>query len=161
VDENVTKGVVLDWSPKESTLPKGTPVDLVVSDGPAPRTITDFTTKTYDEAAAALSAAGLTPAQAVRFNNTVAAGRVIGTDPAAGTSVPRGATVTVIVSKGPDVVRVPSVGGMTVDAAVARMQQFGLTVTNVFGPPNRKVFTTLPGVGATVARGSGVDLYTG
>ena len=86
---------------------------------------------------------------------------MIGTDPAAGTSVPRGAAVTVIVSKGPDVVRVPSVGGLTVDAAVAKMQQNGLSVTNVFGPPNRRVFTTLPGAGATVARGSGVDLYTG
>jgi serine/threonine-protein kinase len=160
-DENAPKGLVLDWSPKQSTLPKGTAVDLTVSDGPAPRPITDLSGKTYDEAAAALSAVGLAPTQTTRFSDTVAAGRVIGTDPGAGTSVPRGATVTVIVSKGPDVVRVPAVGGLTVDAAVAKMQQSGLTVTNVFGPPNRRVFTTLPGVGATVARGSGVDLYTG
>jgi hypothetical protein len=41
------------------------------------------------------------------------------------------------------------------------MQQNGLTVTNVFGRPNRDVFATLPSAGATVARGSGVDLYTG
>jgi beta-lactam-binding protein with PASTA domain len=57
-------------------------------------------------------------------------------------------------------VRVPSVNGLSVDAAVAQMQRNGLSVTNVFGPPNRKVFTTRPGAGATVGRGSGVNLYT-
>jgi serine/threonine-protein kinase len=160
-DENAVKGLVLDWSPKAGTLPKGTAVDLTVSDGPAPRTVTDLTGRTFDEAAAALTAAGLTPTRAERFSGTVAAGRVIGTDPSTGTSVPRGTAVAVIVSKGPDVVRVPSVSGLTVDAAVARMQQNGLSVTNVFGPPNRRVFTTLPGAGATVGRGSGVNLYTG
>ena len=160
-DENATKGLVLDWSPRKSTLPKGTAVDLTVSSGPAPRPIGDLTGTTYADASAALSALGLTPARADQFSNTVAAGKVIGTNPSAGTNVARGSTVTVIVSKGPDVVKVPSVGGLSVDAAVAKMQQVGLSVTNVFGPPNRKVFTTLPGAGATVARGSGVDLYTG
>jgi serine/threonine-protein kinase len=160
-DENVTKGQVLDWSPRTSTLPKGSAVDLIVSDGPAPRPIGDLTGKTFDEAAAALRAVGLAPTRADQFSSSVAAGKVIRTDPAAGASVPRDSAVTVIVSKGPDVVRVPSVGGLSVDAAVAKMQQNGLSVNNVFGPPNRRVFTTLPGAGATVARGSGVDLYTG
>ena len=160
-DENEPKGRVLEWSPKATKLPKGTAVDLTVSDGPAPRTIGDLARKTFADAAAALTAAGLAPTRSDQFSSTVPAGQVIGTAPAAGTSVPRDSAVTVIVSKGPDVVRVPSVGGLSVDAAVARMQQFGLSVTNVFGPPNRRVFTTLPGTGATVARGSGVDLYTG
>ena len=160
-DENTTKGIVLDWSPKATKLPKGTAVDLTVSDGPAPRTIGDLTRKTFADAAAALTAAGLAPTRSDQFSSTVPAGQVIGTAPAAGTSVPRDSAVTVNVSKGPDVVRVPSVGGLSVDAGVAKMQQNGLSVSNVFGPPNRRVFTTLPGAGATVARGSGVDLYTG
>jgi hypothetical protein len=41
------------------------------------------------------------------------------------------------------------------------MEQNGLAVANVFGPPNRPVFTTLPGSGMRVRRGSGINLYTG
>ncbi len=48
----------------------------------------------------------------------------------------------------------------TVDEAQAALGQAGLQVTNVFGPPNRRVFTTDPAAGASVRRGAGVNLYT-
>jgi serine/threonine-protein kinase len=160
-NEDVQPGVVLDWSPKDAELPKGNAVDLIVSGGPAKRTIENYAGRTLEEVQSAFSLLRLNAAPAEEFSNSVEAGRVIRTEPPAGASVDRDSTVTVFVSKGPDVVQVPGVNGLSVAAAVERMQQFGLTVTNVFGPPNRKVFTTLPAAGATVVRGSGVNLYTG
>jgi serine/threonine-protein kinase len=160
-NEDVPPGVVLDWTPKEAQLPKGTAVDVSVSGGPAKRTIENYAGRTLEEVQPALALLRLNAAPAEEFSNSVEAGRVIRTEPAAGASVDRDSTVTVFVSKGPDVVQVPSVNGLSVAAAVERMQQNGLTVTNVFGPPNRRVFTTLPAAGATVVRGSGVNLYTG
>jgi serine/threonine-protein kinase len=136
-------------------------VNVTVSGGPAPRTIENYAGRTLEEVQAAFALLRLDAAPVEEFSNTVPAGRVIRTEPAAGATAPRDSTVTVVVSKGPDVVQVPNVIRLSVDAAVARMQEFGLRVTNVFGPPNRRIFATLPGAGATVARGSGVDLYTG
>jgi serine/threonine-protein kinase len=61
--------------------------------------------KSYSEAAAALGAEGLNaaPGEDV-FDPDVPAGRVVRTDPAAGATVAEGSTVTVFVSKGPEVV---------------------------------------------------------
>ena len=89
------------------------------------------------------------------------AGQVIGTSPTAGKSVPRGSTVTLIVSSGPPTVVIPTnVVGMTVSAAVAALQSLGLTVSGTQGNPVGTVTGTTPGVGATVLKGSSVVLIT-
>ena len=84
----------------------------------------------------------------------------IGTSPAAGTSVSRGAKVTINVSKGPDLVVVPDVTGKSVPDATTIMQQAGLSIGNVFGPPNKKVFVSDPPAGTHLHRGSSVNVYT-
>ena len=108
----------------------------------------------------ALTAIGLTPARADAFSDTVPKDQVISTTPGAGASVDRGGKVTVTMSKGQDLVAVPNVKGKTVQQATAAMQQAGLAVSNVFGPPNKNVFDTDPVVGTQVKRGSSVNLYT-
>ena len=94
------------------------------------------------------------------FSDTIPKDQVVGTSPAAGASVDRGTKVTVNVSKGPDVVAVPDVSGKSVQDATTVLQQAGLQVSNVFGPPNKKVFTTDPAAGTQAHRGSSVNLYT-
>ncbi|HET6811886.1 MAG TPA: PASTA domain-containing protein [Acidimicrobiales bacterium] len=161
-DETVPAGQVMDWSPKRGLQARGTVVTLTVSSGPAPRTIPSLAGESYDQAAAQLAQLGLVPKKAQVYDNTgtYPAGQVVATDPAAGASVAKGATVTVKVSRGAQMVRVPDVTGESVDQATSDLQQAGLVVSNVYGPPNRRVFVTDPPPGSQVTAGSSVDLYT-
>jgi eukaryotic-like serine/threonine-protein kinase len=158
-DENIGAGVVLDWTPK-GQVPKHSAIALTVSGGPRPRTVPSVNGKSYDQAAAALQAVGLVAVRADAFSDTVPKDQVIGTAPGAGASVNRGGKVTVNVSKGPDLVAVPDVTNKSVQDATTIMQQAGLSIGNVFGPPNKKVFTTDPAAGTQVKRGSSVNVYT-
>ena len=159
-DEQAPAGTVLAWSGTGAQVPKGSAVDLTVSSGPAPRAISDFTGKSYDEAAAAFSAEGLVPVRADVFSDTVQVGQVVSTNPPAGQTAAKGSPVTVNVSKGPDLVTVPDVRGLSIDDATNKLQQAGLVVNGVFGPQRRQVVATDPGPGTTVHRGSAITLYT-
>jgi eukaryotic-like serine/threonine-protein kinase len=158
--EDQPKGLVMDWSPKGTDVAKGTAVHLTVSNGPPQRTISDWKGKSFDDAAAAITKAGLVPKRNDVFDDTIPANFVVSTSPPANSLVDKGATVTINVSKGPDPVQVPNVNGQSVDQATATMKAAGLGVANVFGPPDKKVFTTDPPAGTQVKRGSGVNLYT-
>lgn len=159
-DETVPQGTVLDWSPHGGFVLPGTVVNIVVSAGPAPRTIPSLGGKTYADAAAQLSGMGLVPAREDAFNDTVPAGQVVSTTPGPGASVARSQTVTVVVSRGPDLVAVPNLASQSVTAATAALAAQGLSASNVFGPPTGTVFVTNPPAGTQVHRGSGVNLYT-
>jgi serine/threonine-protein kinase len=157
--EDQRSGAVLDWLPK-GEQPKGAEIAVTVSGGPAPRKIPDVSGRTYEEAAKALAAVGLKATRTEAFSDTVAVGKVIGSRPSSGGEAARDSSVAVVVSKGPDVVPVPSLAGKAVPEAQAILGQAGLTVVNVYGPLNKPVFTTDPAAGTSVKRGAGVSLYT-
>jgi serine/threonine-protein kinase len=159
-DTTTPKGGVLSWSGQGGELPKGSPVDLVTSNGPPVVPVPAITSGTFGAAQAALAAVNLTAVENDVFSNTVAKGQVIGTNPAAGTSVPVGAKVTVTVSKGPDLVPVTDVRGQSVSAATKALQAAGFAVTGVTGDPTKNVTRTSPAAGAQVLRGSSVTLFT-
>ena len=160
-DETSPAGYVMGWAHKGEQVPKHTAIDLNVSAGPRPRTVPNLAGQQFPQAAAALQQLGLTAARGPDgFSDTVPPGQVIGTAPAAGASVPRGATVTLTVSKGPDMVAVPDVGGQSVPVATTTLQQAGLQVAGVDGSPDKKVTTTNPPAGTQVHRGSSVTLST-
>lgn len=160
INEEKPKGVVVDWSPKGATLPKGSDVTVIVSDGPAPIEVPDLSGKTYEDAKAQLTAKGLEVAQLEKFDSDVEKGLVISTTPGTGAKVPKGETVTIIVSKGPDIVDVPDVTGKTVAEATTILRGAGLTVSGTGGKPNgdRVIFTD-PQAGTKAKRGTGVFLY--
>ncbi|MGQ0830801.1 MAG: protein kinase domain-containing protein [Microthrixaceae bacterium] len=160
-DESIKKGIVLAVAPESSgNQPKGSEIILDVSNGPAPRPVpTGLAGKTYDQAAAALTAAKFVPVKVEEFSDTVKAGLVIGLRPAEGTSAPRDSEVQVVVSRGPDLVVVPSIKGTTLEGAVAKLEAAGLKAGEVFGPANGKPSDTDPSAGAKVKRGSTVDIY--
>ncbi|MET0628467.1 MAG: PASTA domain-containing protein, partial [Acidimicrobiia bacterium] len=108
-DESAPVDAVLGTDPPiGSRQPKESVITLVVSDGPAPVAVPDVTGKTYDEAAAALSAQRFTAARAPdEFSATVETGKVIRTDPSSGSFAGRDSTVSVVVSKGPELIEVP------------------------------------------------------
>ena len=89
--ETVAEGIVLEWTKKGETPPKGATIDLVVSDGPAPRQIPAVAGKSYDEAVASLAGVGLEADRVdVYTDDDGSAGKVISSTPAAGENASAG-----------------------------------------------------------------------
>jgi serine/threonine-protein kinase len=158
-DENVDAGQVMDWTHKGESPPKGATIDLTVSAGPAPRVIPNLAGLTYDQAVTALQAKGLVPARAPdQYNDDDStAGKVVSASPSQGSTVKRGETVTMSVSKGRP--EVPSVIGLSVDDAKAKLATVGLTLDGKYGPSGGKVFLSTPSAGTKVKPGSSVDVF--
>ncbi|MDP8970721.1 MAG: Stk1 family PASTA domain-containing Ser/Thr kinase [Actinomycetota bacterium] len=106
--DDVPDGQVIGSNPAEGTeVPENTPVSLIVSSGPPPVTVPNVTNLPEDDAVARLrgfcgSPPCLRTQSITQHDDTTAEGRVIRTDPAAGTNVERGSTVTLVVSQGPE-----------------------------------------------------------
>ncbi|MBK9179221.1 MAG: protein kinase [Acidimicrobiales bacterium] len=165
--ETVPAGVVMSWwaggeqLAPGAELPKGTPVDLVVSAGPAPRTVPPLAGGTFEQAEVALAELGLVAERNDVFSDTVDVGLVLSTEPAEGEAAARDSTVVVNVSKGPDLVTVPQVAGQSLDGAAASLEAAGLVPGQVFGPARGRALTTSPTGGQVVGRGTVVDIYLG
>jgi beta-lactam-binding protein with PASTA domain/tRNA A-37 threonylcarbamoyl transferase component Bud32 len=72
---------------------------------------------TPEDAAAQLEELGLIPELGTEYSITVPQGLVASTDPGAGARVPKGGTVTLNVSQGPQPIVLPALAGLTVEAA--------------------------------------------
>lgn len=143
------------------SLLQGTTVTLTVSLGPVP----DVVGQTEQDAVATLEAAGLSAdTSAQEFSDTVDAGVVISQDNGGDTVVP-GDTISLTVSKGPDLVEVPDVSGMSVTDATATLQEadFVVAIDNDWIPDLLQstitVTSTDPAAGQSLKRGSTVTLY--
>ena len=160
-DEEVPADVVISVADDlPDPVERGTPVGLVVSDGPEPRTIPgDLAGQPQDAVVGALTELGLATDVQGEFSDDVDAGLVIGTAPGAGAEVDRDSTVEVVVSQGPDLVAVPDVSGAgSLAAAVDALEAAGLVAGDVEGPATGTPSGTTPGVGQEVRRGSEVDI---
>ena len=139
-------------------------MNLVVSRGPEPVTVPDVAGKPQGEAEEAIQAAGLKVGSITNeYSDTVPVGLVIGQNPSAGTSVPRGSSVDLAVSAGPRTVTVPSVGGLAQGDAASALASAGLvvgTITTQYSDtvPEGSVISQNPAAGSTVSPGSSVDL---
>ena len=160
-DETVAKDLVVGTDPAiGSKAPRESEIVLKVSDGPAPVPVpSDVVGKTYDDAAASLRAKGFGVARNDVFSDTVDAGKVVGTDPPVGQSAAKGSTVTINVSKGPELVAVPRVVGLTVEAASQALQSAGLVPTVENYGPGKPVRASDPTAGTQVKKGSKVTLF--
>ena len=158
----VPAGAVLGSNPA-TTAPYGSTVTIITSKGHAPVAIPAVTGSgsTYASASAALTAAGLVPAESKVYSSTVPSGEVVGTAPdPSGGLVAYGSTVTVDVSLGPKPVIIPDVVGDSVNTAVNQLQALGLKVTT-YGPSSAAIVVYIsPGAGTSVLPGSSVTLDT-
>ncbi|WP_122260664.1 Stk1 family PASTA domain-containing Ser/Thr kinase [Ornithinimicrobium cerasi] len=128
--DTVPRGVVVRTDPAAGTpLPPGTPVTLVVSDGPAPVDVPDVTGRSEAEATALLTGAGLdVEVDPTRVNDdAVPEGSVVSQAPGPG-QVERGSTVRLVVSDGPELVEVPDVVGRQYTRAEEELTDLGLVV---------------------------------
>jgi serine/threonine-protein kinase len=128
--ETVAKGSVISTDPDAGArVAKDGTVSAVISLGPERHAVPDARGKTLDEAQAMLDAASLSFGQAVqKYNEKVPAGKVINTDPVAGTQLRRDAAVNVVVSKGPRPIKIPDWTGRNGDKAVEALNGLGFDV---------------------------------
>ena len=159
-DENVPEHFVISWDPTGTEIPKGSSVNLVVSKGPAPRQVPQIS-GTFADAKTALAGVQLKAKQEQVFSDDVPEGQVVSTEPSAGDSVARGATVVVNVSKGPDLVAVPSIVRKKLEEAISILEDAGLSAGQVYGPAKGRPISSNPGEGTMIKRGSAVDIYLG
>jgi beta-lactam-binding protein with PASTA domain len=90
-------------------------------------------------------------------------GKVISQDPERGSSVAQGSSVNLVISLGPQMVTVPSVEGLTQDAATVALIAANLTVGTVTHQTSNtvaaaKVISQNPASGSSLAEGSPVNL---
>ena len=105
-------------------------VQLYVSKGVDMKNVPDLAGKSQDDAKKALTEAGLSlGAITDAYSEDVPQGQVISQSVASGTSVPHDTAVDVVLSKGREPLTVPSLGGMTADAAKTAIEALGLVAT--------------------------------
>ncbi len=131
-------GEILDQDPGEGQQAvKGSVITVTVSAGgdnvKDTYKVVDFTGKSLDYVAASLDAHGIDLKEEKEYSDDVEEGKVIRTDPEAGTELARGETLTVYISLGKEQksADVPSLTGMTQEAAQRALSERGLSLGSV------------------------------
>jgi serine/threonine-protein kinase len=139
---------------------RGSTVTVVISEGKP--IVPDITPgASPDAVATAVKAAQLTPKldpNQDAYSDTVPKGQVVGLSPPPGTQVNIGASVVVVLSKGPQPKPVPNVAGQPHDQAFAALTAAGFQPFDepqVFNPqvPGGTVTQTVPAVGTVIPPG--------
>jgi serine/threonine protein kinase/beta-lactam-binding protein with PASTA domain len=131
--EDVAEGVVISTDPADGEAIRGTDVTLVISKGQE-RFFVETSLVGQDAAQVQAQLQETLPIQVTtekHYDNKVAAGDVIGFDPAAGEPLKRNAVVKILVSLGHEPVVVPNVVGQAPEVAQANLEQLGFTVNRV------------------------------
>jgi serine/threonine-protein kinase len=172
------KGFDVDVKPSPSSAPRdsvleqdpvagekadeGSSVVLTISAGPAVVKVPDVKGLSEKDATERLDKAGFEVTPDFGFDDAVPEGRAIGTEPAAGTEVPNGAPITLIISRGSNKVEVPDVVGLTDQQALNALAdaELGGSVVQRDDPaPAGEVVGQSPGAGQEVKPGTQVTLF--
>jgi serine/threonine-protein kinase len=160
----VATGLVISQSPRAgSKVERGSRATFVVSGGPASKALPNVVGLSAASATGKLRQAGFKPTVKKQASTTVAAGRVIGSEPAAFTVTQVGSPVAVLVSSGPAPVSVPDLVGQSLTAAEAALVNAGLTLGTVTQHESSTqaagtVLSQAPPTGTSVRTGSKVGL---
>lgn len=162
------KMTVLDQTPAPGAQDvAGAKVTLVVSKGQQMGHVPAVSGMSREDAERAIEDAGFTVGDVSEEPSNQPLGAVIGTRPAAGTSMATPSPVALIVSAGPTVVTTPDVVGRNFAQAQLLLQQVGLTMGDVSTPTGEApsgaamVIAQSPAAGSQVARGARIDLRLG
>jgi serine/threonine-protein kinase len=137
-------------------------VTLVPSKGPELIATPSVTGLSQQAAVKRLREAGFEVQIKRAFDDEVDAGKVTDQSPAADLELEKGQTVTITVSRGPELVGIPNVAGQDAETATATLQNLGLVVstTQEFSAQVSKgdVIRTEPAAGENVPKGTEVTL---
>ena len=133
--------------------------------GPGSRVVVPSTVGgSYEEAVGSFTPLGLTAViLEKRFDEEIAKGKIIESVPPGGGKVDAGGSVELIISKGPERYTIPTITGLTPEAAQVTITKFPLivgTVTEVYNSeiPKGFVISTSPASGSSVKRDTPVNL---
>jgi serine/threonine-protein kinase len=160
----VPSGLVISQTPAAGArAAKHSQVTIVVSGGAASAPLPNVGGLTQAEALQHLTKAGFKPTPRPQSSSSVTSGLVIETNPPAGTDDKLGSPVTVLVSSGPEPVRVPDVKGQTLSVAEGELTSVGLKVGTVTKRTTKTqasetVLSETPSAGKSVKAGTSVSL---
>ena len=133
--------------------------------GPGSRVVVPSTVGgSYEEAVGSFTPLGLTAViLEKRFDEEIAKGKIIESVPPGGGKVDAGGSVELIISKGPERYTIPTITGLTPEAAQVTITKLPLiigTVTEVYNSeiPKGFVISTSPSSGSSVKRDTPVNL---
>jgi serine/threonine-protein kinase len=169
---DVEEGLVIETLPPAGTeRTRGSSIQVLVSDGARQVDVPDVVGESRDTAVATLEGQGFV-VEETEVESDTAAGQVIDQSPAGGTVVDEGSTVEISVSTGPprepevEMVTVPGVVGLSVDAASSQLRAAGLDVatsdqTTRDESEDGVVLSQSPSGGAEVEEGTTVTIVVG
>lgn len=140
----------------------GSRVRVILSTGPSRRTVPDVSMLSREQAMRVLEATGFRVVVS-ETQNLRGAGRVLGTEPRTGATLPIAATVRLLVSSGPPMVAVPSLLGQNEGQVASVLDAAGLRSGEVrhvfdFDTPVGAVLSQNPAPGDSVRMGSAVSV---
>ena len=163
-DEKVEAGKVISQDPKgETKANDGAKVNLVISQGGEQVTVPDLENMTAKEARAALQKLGLKDASGTaEYSDSIDKNHVARQEPAAGSKVSKGATITYYLSAGKEGKDVPDVKGKSEGDAMAILQNAGFKVTTQYESSSTvdqgKVIGQTPEAGSSQKEGDTINL---
>ena len=134
-----------------------------MSKGPDLAAVPNVVGQSQTEAEATLKAAGFDMGEVTEsYSGSVGKGKVVSQDPQAGAQASKGSPVSIVISKGPEMVNVPSVVGLSQALATERLSDAGLqaqveTETSSTAAEGN-VISQNPTVGESVPKGSKVTI---
>lgn len=164
--EDVAADLIVSTDPAPGfDVREGGTVDAVLSRGPERFAVPDVRGLSAAEAEAEIIGAGLAVGGSKQsFDDTIAAGKIIETDPGIGADVKRDTTIDIVVSKGAKPVPLPDVVGRKAAAAKRVLSGLGLDISadSKFSEavPKGEVISMSPKAGTVVSSGSRVSIVT-
>jgi serine/threonine-protein kinase len=159
--DSVPPGEVFDQNPDAGErVPKGNAVRIVVSTGKPRVDVPDVLGAREADALVTIRAAGLLPDAHDIFSDKPT-GTVIAQDPTGGTSVVKGSTVRINISKGQQNIGIPTVIGLSYDRAAQQLKDAGFTAVRQdvdSSEPKGVVVDQDPGPGSLHPPGTEVTL---
>src|SRR6185295_15029611 len=126
---SVQAGTIISQFPTVGTnVAQGSSITITVSSGPTSVMVPDVVGKPQSAATTQIAGAGLAPTVTQANDPVIAAGLVLSQAPNAGTPVPPGSGVNIVISLGPSVATVPNVVARDLAAAVTAISAAGLNI---------------------------------
>jgi len=163
-NSTIPKGLVISTNPSNGQkVKRDTPVAILVSKGVEEIALTTYVGQSGEQAQNELTDAGFNVESTFAYSETIAAGAVISQNPVGAVSLPKGSTITLVVSKGSKFVFIPNVYSIETTKAMAALKDLGLKVkVRSIGKKSVKYVTNVsPKVGAKVLRGTVVTITVG
>ena len=135
--EEVPEGSVIRTEPAAGTVAEEeSPLNMVVSDGPAQLHVPTVIGSTQERAIGQLQGQGFAYTARTARHDTIGVGVVISQNPEGEARAPVGSAVELVISAGPQPIEMPRVIGLSRDRAEGMLEGLGLEVSTTFARNN-------------------------